>query len=165
MCKILYDFIKENKIKNMITEQKNKSFYLTNIVHFYLTTGFIGLIKYEINKHKNNKNEDNDIKKICEIVFNDLKYKIAKYIGVFDLLYKYHVSQIKNVAFDEIKGFNVLLQMLEYGSTNDKIKKIIDYGVPYEIINYLENNKNNVNQFDDYEKEIFKKVKEIFDKE
>lgn len=108
------------------------------------------------------------MRETSELIYNTFKYQLVKYLGVFNLMYKYYISKIENKSFEESPGLDLLLTKLEYNAFSEKAKIASDYGVPNKIINYydaLENSQEDArkvqNSFDSYERAIFEKVKKI----
>lgn len=167
ILKAILPIVKNPNVKFLI-EQKDRSgvnSILTNLVHFYLTGGFIGSMRFRIDQ---GGSVDDAIKNTAEFIYNTLKYQVVKYLGVFNIMYKFHVTQETGVAFNEAIGIDRLLTKLEYNALSDKGRIASDYGVPSIIVEYYENSQNAANikaQFDSYEKVIFDKIDKIIAKE
>ena len=134
---------------------------LTHLVHYYLTGGFSGSIRYKLNQ---GKSVDNAIKETSEFVYNILKYQVVKYLGVFNVMYKLSQTKRTNQPFEEISGIDRLLTKLEYNALTPYGRMASDYGVPASIVDYYESSDNGEGikaQFDTYEKSIFDRVKKI----
>ncbi len=134
---------------------------LTHLLYFYLKDGFIGSVKFKIKKQ--NKKTDEAIRESSRFVFNTLKYQLVKYLGVFNLMYKFIESQRLNKDIDDITGIDKLLIKLEYNSTSEKGKLASDYGVPNKIIEYYDNKEDREIKasFDDYEMKKFEQIENI----
>ncbi|MCB4758074.1 MAG: DEAD/DEAH box helicase family protein [Sulfurovum sp.] len=148
----------EREIKN----QYKKSSLLTNLLYFYFKDGFMGSVKYKIEKQ--NKSTDDAMKESAQFTFNTLKYQLVKYLGVFNIMYKFLESQKKEIPFDDIHGIERLLMKLEYNAISEKGRLASDYGVPNKIIEYYDNEENRDTirkQFDAYEEEKFKNIEAI----
>ena len=78
---------------------------------------------------------------------------MVKYLGTFDIIYRYISSKEKGCGIDSVIGLNFLLQKLEYNATNDFAKIVSDYGVPYNVIAKYENSGIQVD-LDEYERYI-----------
>ena len=161
ICNILSSFVKEERLQAMMTQKiANGHVLLTPKVYFYLKDGFLGVIENEKNYYR--RSVDSAIREASKMVFNIFRYQLSKYLGVFDLLYRYCVSVEQGVDIDQVLGVNILVQLLEYGSVIEKAKKVNDYGVPYSIVRYYETEDPRIiNTFDAYESSIFKKIKDI----
>ncbi|MCT1526937.1 hypothetical protein [Sphingobacterium hotanense] len=112
---------------------------------------------------------DSAMRETAELIYNTFKYQLVKYLGVFNLMYKYYISKIENKPLDETSGIDILLIKLEYNAFSEEAKIASDYGVPNKIVAYYdaktpEQARNIRNSFDSYEKNIFEKVKNIIEK-
>ena len=134
---------------------------LTICLNHYLKDGFSGLFKYKAEK---TGNIDQSMRDTSEFVYNILKYQLVKYLGAFNLLYKYLISLEIDAPIDDIDGFDKLLSKLEYNAYSSKAKIVSDYGCTNNVISYFEDNlsdteRNNIkNKFDPYEKKQFDKI-------
>ena len=145
----------------MMTQQiANGHCLLTPKVYFYLKDGFLGVIENEKTYYR--KSIDSAIRDASKMVFNTFRYQLSKYLGVFDLLYRYYIATEQNIDIDQVLGLNILIQLLEYGSVIEKAKKANDYGVPYSIVRYYETEDSRVvGTFDAYEAKVFERIKDI----
>ena len=97
-------------------------------------------------------------------VYNTLKYQLVKYLGAFNLLYKYIISVQTEADMEDVRGFDRLLSKLEYNAISVRAKMVSDYGTPNKIVTYFEEEtsdekKNKLkNTFDPYEQKLFKKL-------
>jgi len=163
---IVKPIVKNEKLKFLIdykveNNDKNSSL-LTNLLYFYLQNGFIGSVKFKIEKQ--NIQTDKAIRESSRFVFNTLKYQLVKYLGVFNLMYKFIESQRQNKNIDEIIGIDKLLVKLEYNAISEKGKLASDYGMPSKIIEYYDNEDKQQeikSSFDNYELEQFTKIESI----
>lgn len=139
----------------------------------YLESGFNGSVKYIIeNKTKTMKNGkrnytvDEAVRESSEFIFSTLKYQLVKYLGVFNLMYKFFLASQHNVTMDEVSGIDRLLLKLEYNATSDKGRLASDYGVPSKIIEYYEEGGTDggVDRFDAFELEKFHQMESILNK-
>lgn len=163
---ILCPFVKDEKMKFLMSYKGNNNTLthcvLCYLLKHYLSEGFAGLIKYKIEtKHEN---IDQAVSETSNFVYTQLKYQLVKYLGVFNLLYKYHLSLLKKVSFDDILGFDRLLSKLEYNAFSPQAKIASDYGATSNIIDYYEQSSNQFSQtlikqhFDTYEQKLFEKI-------
>lgn len=53
-----------------------------------------------------------------------------KYLGLFDVFFRYQVSKSENINMEEVAGLGLLLQKLEYNALSPNARKVSDYGVP-----------------------------------
>ena len=143
-------------------EQEWSHSLLTIYLDHYLTEGFLGLFKYK--KIQKKKGPDKAMRETADFVYNTLKYQLVKYLGAFNLLYKYIISVQTEVDMEDVLGFDRLLSKLEYNAISVRAKKVSDYGTPNKIVTYFEEEtsdekKNNLkNTFDPYEQKLFKKL-------
>ena len=155
----------ENLKKIMEIEVENQygiSSLLTNLLYFYLKDGFMGSVKYKIDKQ--DKSTDIAMRESAQFTFNTLKYQLVKYLGVFNIMYKFLESQKRGVNFDDIHGIERLLIKLEYNAISEKGRLASDYGVPSKIIEYYDNEEHRQairNQFDIYEEKKFQMIEQI----
>lgn len=163
---VIEPIVKNQKLKFLINYKPGDGRYsvLTHLVHFYLAGGFMGSLIYKL---KEGKKIDAAIRETAEFVYNTLKYQLVKYLGVFNIMYKFHLSEQKSKAFTEITGIDKLLVKLEYNALSQEGRVASDYGVPSNIVEYYENpetSKSIKAKFDNYEKEIFDRIDPIINK-
>ncbi len=163
--KVIEPIVKNPKVKFLIEYKGETGQYsaLTNLVHFYLTGGFIGSMRFKIGQ---GKSIDEAIKETAEFIYNTLKYQVVKYLGVFNIMYKFILSQEGSKGLEEITGIDRLLVKMEYNALTENGRIASDYGVPANIVDYYEDN-NSVKikgNFDNYEKEIFSRIEQIINK-
>ena len=115
-----------------------------------------------------NNTYDVAIRHSADFVYNILKYHVVKYLGVFDLMYKYINAQASNCNMDDIPGIDRLLSKLEYNAFSEKGRIASDYGVSKNLLDYYECIETNEiranelkNSFDEYEKNLYNKVEGI----
>ncbi len=161
ICNIVSEFVKEEELKLLMTQNTSKGHILLSAkVFYYLKDGFLGVIENEKSYYK--KSVDSAIRNASKMVFNTFRYQLTKYLGVFDLLYRYSIATELGVDIDQVLGINILVQLLEYGSVIEKAKKVSDYGVPYSIVRYYETEDAGIiKTFDAYEKKVFERIKDI----
>jgi late competence protein required for DNA uptake (superfamily II DNA/RNA helicase) len=164
---IIEPFVLNQKTKFLIEYKGVNREYsaLTHLVHYYLTEGFAGSIRYKLYL---GKSVDDAISETSEFVYNILKYQVVKYLGVFNIMYKLSQFKKTNQPFEEDSGLDRLLTKLEYNALTENGRIASDFGVPSSIVDYYESTDNSENiksQFDDYERVIFEKVEKIIKKE
>ena len=164
---LIEPFVKNNKLKfqieyKIITKKKSEYSLLIFLLQSYLDNGFMGMVKYQIE----NRGEriDNAMRKVAETVYNTFKYQLVKYLGGFDVIYRFIKSKEKNCSIDQVKSIGYLLQKLEYNATTEKAKKVSDFGAPYNIIRKYEN-PDLIVEYDAYEKYVDSQVKRLLSKE
>ena len=165
--KILKPIIKNGNVLGMINHKTPNGYSILIVkLHSYITGGFNSLVKYEID----NKEQSYDlaIRHSADFVYNILKYHVVKYLGVFDIIYKYINSTTNNCSIEEISGIDRLLSKLEYNAFSDKGRLASDYGVSKNLLDYyeiLEKNSKKAdevkNKFDNYELKLYEKVENI----
>lgn len=152
-----------------VNRRKRYSF-LTYMLSAYLENGFMGSIEYNLTRTiklthgSRNFTTDEAIRETAKFVFSTLKYQLVKYLGVFNIMYKFIESENTKLPFDEVQGIEKLLMKLEYNAISEKGRLASDYGVPSKIIAYYDNEEQRdkiKKQFDLYEKEKFKKIEKI----
>ena len=161
---IVENIVSNDKLLFLISNKPDgKTSTLTHLTYFYLRDGFMGSVNFKLQQKKT---IDKAISETADLVYNILKFQIVKYLGVFNLMYKYIESLKTKKDIDAIPGLEPLLSILEYNARTEKGKIASDYGVPSSIIKYFENNErsNLLSSFDMYELGIFNKVKKIIDR-
>lgn len=130
----------------------------------YIKDGFLGSVKYRLKNRR--ENIDDAIRKSADLIFNQFKYQLVKYLGVFNIMYKYHQSILNSSSIDDEIGIDKLLIKLEYNALTEKGRLASDYGSPQKIIEYYEQEENdNIKEsFDDFEHEKFKQISKILNR-
>lgn len=166
----LSPFIKNNNLNYLINNKgkncTNPHSTLAYLINAYLNDGFNGLIKYK--KDRKQKSTDTAIRETADFVYNVLKYHVVKYLGLFNIIYKYHISQLHELEIEDITGLDKLIAKLEYNAFSKQARAASDYGATNNIIEFFEENsddkKNKImKNFDSYETKLFKKIKNIMD--
>lgn len=170
IIKLLLPIVKNQDLKNLIGIKKyskldNREYsILTFFLYFYLRDGFKGLVDFKINKQKNPVDEA--IRESSRFVYNTLKYQLVKYLGVFNILYKYIRSKKENKK--DVAGIDKLLSKLEHNAFTKVGKLASDYGVPYKIVEYYDSLDINPieagkirDKFDSYEQFTFSNFEKI----
>ncbi|WP_316839279.1 helicase-related protein [Pedobacter gandavensis] len=151
----------------------------------YIYNGFTGVYDYNyayeeklilkslpqlraLNAEEKRKAVNNAMRKSSSLIYNTYKYQLVKYLGLFNLMYKFWDSKQKGLNFEEVSGIDKLLIKLEYNAFSDEARVASDYGVPQKIIDYYDSTNSNdkkavLDTFDKYEKEIYQKVKKIIE--
>jgi hypothetical protein len=174
---LIFDIIENENLKALI-ENKFKDNYTPNSysilfasLNSYLNNGFQGVYQYILTSERKtgNKNAVNTaMRKTSTLIFNTYKYQLVKYLGVFNLMYKFWDSQKRQMNFIDVPGIDKLLVKLEYNAFSEAARIASDYGVPQKIIDYYDSNtvaeSNKIlNSFDGYENEIYQKIKKIIE--
>lgn len=186
---IIISIVENEKLKYLIETKSKKNpscsilFYSLNN---YLRSGFNGIYEYNLKNETNlaiknakEKNKEIDekakekivntaMRKTSRLIYNIFKYQLVKYLGVFNLMYKFYISQHEKLEFEEVSGIDILLTKLEYNAFSDKAKIASDYGVPQNIVNFYDAKTKDEaikikNNLDPYEKIIFEKISTLID--
>ena len=163
---LLLPVIKNRNLKNMIDNKGIHPYsYLVYKINSYLSNGLHGLIEYSYRK---TGKYDSAVSDSTNFVFNILKYHVVKYLGIFNLMFKYFVAKQNNKKIDEVIGIDRLLTKLEHNAISNIGIRVNDYGVPEKIVKYFETKESNISRakairksFDDYEQDIFENVIKI----
>lgn len=169
ILQIIKPAVKEPKLKLLIDKKaKNNTSYfsiLTCMLSNYLEKGFNGLFKYCI--EEKDYTIDKAVSETADFVYSTLKYSLVKYLGVFNLLFKYHLSIVQNKNMNDVIAFDKLLSKLEYNAFAPNARIASDYGATNKIISYYEDDNKNKEQkkqeFDDYEKTLFERIEKIIE--
>lgn len=121
------------------------------------------MIEYYTDRHTPPKKKDEAIRMVADFVYNVFKYHLVKYLGIFDVFFRYWVSIVENVDMDIIPGLGMLLQKLEYNALSPIARKASDYGVPFKLIDCYDSKvEYDKRKFDDYEKRVDEQVCRLF---
>lgn len=157
--------IEEKKATKNNTFSSTKHYPLTYLLNAYLNYGFKGLVSYQIEQ---NTSVDLAMRESSKFVYNTLKYQLVKYLGVFNILYKF--IRLKKENKDNVAGIDKLLSKLEHNAFTKIGKLASDYGVPYRIVEYYDTLEVNSSEaqiikekFDGYEKKAFLNFEKILD--
>lgn len=159
----IYPIVKSEKLKFLITEKDRNGQYsiLTHLLHFYLVGGFMSSVTF---KMEQGKTIDKSISETAEFVYNTLKYQVVKYLGVFNIMFRFIQAQENNKSFEDVTGIDKLLVKLEYNALTEYGRIASDYGVPSSVVEYYENKdkSNDIKaNFDNYELKIFDRIERI----
>lgn len=137
---------------------------LIPMLHNYLAKGFGGLVDYK--RSVGGKTIDEATRDTARFVYNTAKYQLVKYLGVFNVMYKFHRSTLEGVSFEKVSGIDRLLTKLEYNALTEIGKKVSDYGVPAKVLQYYESEQSLriKNNFDDFEVKAFNSVENIINR-
>lgn len=154
---VISPIVHEEKLKTLIdikTGQKQVYSLITVLLQSYLRDGFIGMIEYYTTKDTKPLSKDAAIRTVADYVYNVFKYHLVKYLGLFDVFYRYHVSLLQKSPIDDVAGLGLLLQKLEYNALNPTARRLSDFGVPFKLVNYYDGNATKTKDFDLYEKYV-----------
>ena len=153
------------------TTGKSNHSLIVYLLDSYLEKGFFAAVNFLMS----NKKEDINlaIRNVSKFVYNTLKYQLVKYLGVFNIMFKYIQADENLERIKESNGIDTLLSKLEYNALTNVGRQISDYGVPSNVLNYyeakelknFEEMERIKNAFDSYELKIFSKTEEFLKKE
>lgn len=162
---LIFPIVREEKLKRVISIRvgsQQRYSLITVLLASYLSGGFLSMVNYYTNRFDSPKTKDEAIKTVADFVYNIFKYHLVKYLGLFDIFYRYHVSKLENIDIDSVSGLGLLLQKLEYNALTPAGRKISDYGVPFKLIDFYDSKAYDKGQFDAYEKEVDKQINRLF---
>lgn len=109
------------------------------------------------------KTKDEAMRQVADFVYNVFKYHLVKYLGLFDVFFRYQVSKSENINMEDVAGLGLLLQKLEYNALSPNARKVSDYGVPFKLIDcYDSKTPYDKGQFDEYEQHIDQEISRLF---
>lgn len=162
---LIFPIVKNEDLKALYHKGVHPYYVLTYKMSNYMKKGFFGIVDYNLGK---SKSYDESITDAAKFTYNILRYQIVKYLGVFNLMYKYYQSQKKHIVIEKVHGLDKLLRKIEYNAVSDLGRRISDYGVPEKIVDFYETRETNKSKsrriksdFDDYENMIFERVNKI----
>lgn len=154
---IILPIVHEEKLKNLIEIKTGKTqtySLITVLLSSYLNGGFMSMVGYYTNRNTNAQTKDEAIRTVADYVYNVFKYHLVKYLGVFDMFYRYHISLKNNVDMENVSGLGLLLQKLEYNALSPTARKVSDFGVPFKLVGYYDTDGRAPKNFDRYEQYI-----------
>lgn len=132
------------------------------LLNSYLSDGFLGMVHYYVNRKENPKTKDEAIRQVADFVYNVFKYHLVKYLGLFDVFFRYYISKSENIDMEQVAGLGLLLQKLEYNALSPTARKVSDYGVPFKLIDCYDSvTSYDKRQFDDYEAHIDQEISRL----
>ncbi len=163
---LIYPIVQEKKLKNLINVrvgEEQRYSLVTVLLSSYLEGGFMSMVDYYTTRRKSPKTKDEAIRQVADFVYNVFKYHLVKYLGLFDVFFRYRISLLENVDMDSVPGLGLLLQKLEYNALSPTARKVSDYGVPFKLIDcYDSQTEYDKEQFDPYEKQVDEQVSRLF---
>lgn len=161
---IVLQIIHEEKLKNLITTRigrDQKYSLVTVLLSSYLQGGFLSMVEYYTNREENRKTKDEAVRTVADFVYNVFKYHLVKYLGLFDVFYRYYISKQRNIDINDVAGLGLLLQKLEYNALSPIARKVSDFGVPFKLIDCYDSETYDKRQFDAYEQHIDNSIKDL----
>lgn len=156
--------VREEKLKHLILTRVGKKKYslITVLLSSYLSGGFLKMVHYYVEREENPKTKDEAVRQVADSVYNVFKYHLVKYLGLFDILYRYYVSNTTGTNMEDVAGLGLLLQKLEYNALSPVARKVSDYGVPFKLIDCYDSQAQDKSGFDTYEKYIDEQISGLF---
>ena len=165
IIELIFPIVHEDKLKRLIsvrTGRQQRYSLITVLLSSYLEGGFISMVRFYTNRQDLPKTKDEAVRIVADFVYNVFKYHLVKYLGLFDILYRYHISKVKGIDIENVAGLGLLLQKLEYNALSPTARKVSDYGVPFKLVDCYDSkvpyDKDN---FDAYERHIDREVSEL----
>ncbi|SEK77362.1 Type III restriction enzyme, res subunit [Streptococcus equinus] len=160
VLEIIYPLVTVEKLKRLIEYKSSNPNYsvLTVQIANYLEKGFLGTVNFYYNEQK--KPKDQSVRNAADLIYTTFKYHLVKYLGTFDLLYRFYISKIYRKNFDDVVGIQLLLQKLEYNALTESARKLSDYGVPFSLVSYYDN-ETGEKTFDEYEQYIDNSIQKL----
>lgn len=162
---IVLPIVHEEKLKQLISMRVGQNQYslITVLLNSYLSGGFLSMVQYYVERKDNPKTKDEAMRKVADFVYNVFKYHLVKYLGLFDVFFRYQVSKSENINMEDVAGLGLLLQKLEYNALSPNARKVSDYGVPFKLIDcYDSKSPYDKGQFDAYEQHIDQEISRLF---
>lgn len=152
----------QGELLKLIEIQRDRYCLMTNLVSVFLKQGFVGSVNYYINS----MGVDEAVRYAAKFVFNTLRYQVVKYLGLFNVCYKYALAQERNVETREIVGIDSLLMRMEYNADTPYGRKASDAGAPFAVIDYFDKLYSHQNDagyelLDEYEKQNVRRIRNI----
>jgi hypothetical protein len=156
---------KEDKLIGLIDRKTNSGKYsiITVLLNAFLRDGYMGMVKYYV--EEKHKPKDEAIHIVSDCVYNVFKYHLVKYLGLFDVFYKYVMSLFTRRSMEDIAGVGILLQKLEYNALTPNARRLSDFGVPFNIVKYYDNDDSYQlpKRFDAYEQYIDGQIQSLLE--
>ena len=163
---LILPIVHEDKLRQLIsvrTGQRKRYSLVTVLLNSYLEGGFLSMVQYYTSRADSPKTKDEAVRTVADFVYNVFKYHLVKYLGLFDVLYRYHISKVKNIDMEDVAGLGMLLQKLEYNALSPTARKVSDYGVPFKLIDCYDSDSYDKGQFDAYESYVDQEVSRLLE--
>ena len=163
---MILPIVREDKLKQLITIRTGKQqqySLVTVLLSSYLSGGFLSMVEFYVKRSDSPKTKDEAMRQVADFVYNVFKYHLVKYLGLFDVFFRYQVSKSENINMEDVAGLGLLLQKLEYNALSPNARKVSDYGVPFKLIDcYDSKTPYDKGQFDEYEQHIDQEISRLF---
>ncbi len=167
---LLYPIIKNTSLITLIKYKDDNGYSsITRLLYAYLRNGMHGMIHYNIEKR--GKDADEAIRSTTRLVYQVFKYQIVKYLGAFNVMYKYYLLEKSNIEntknnFNRFSGIEGLLLKLEHNAFTPDGRIVSDYGVPSRIVDFFEETSEKKrltlkSKLDAYEYSVLSKVENL----
>ena len=97
--------VQEEKLKQLInlrTGAQQRYSMVTVLLSSYLEGGFMSMVNFYTTRRSQPKTKDEAIRTVADFVYNVFKYHLVKYLGLFDIFYRYRVSILEEVDMDSV---------------------------------------------------------------
>ena len=162
---LILPIVREDKLKQLITFRtgtQQQYSLVTVLLSSYLSGGFLSMVDFYIKRSGSPKTKDEAMRQVADFVYNVFRYHLVKYLGLFDVFFRYQVSKSENINMEDVAGLGLLLQKLEYNALSPNARKVSDYGVPFKLIDcYDSKTPYDKNQFDAYEQHIDQEISRL----
>ena len=81
------------------------------------------MVEFYVRRADSPKTKDEAMRQVADLVYNVFKYHLVKYLGLFDVFFRYQVSKSENVNMEDVAGLGLLLQKLEYNALSPNARK------------------------------------------
>lgn len=161
---ITLPIVREEKLKTLMeikTGQRQVHSLITVLLNSYLSDGFLGMVSYYTNRNNSPKTKDEAIRTVADYVYNIFKYHLVKYLGLFDIFFRYHISKLEKKDIDDVPGLGLLLQKLEYNALNPIARRLSDFGVPFSLVKFYDDGTIGTKNFDRYEQFVDQSIQSL----
>ena len=165
ICTLIRPIVHNADLAGVIDRKINDEVCLLALqVKFYLREGLNGCIAYRLTK----MSIDAAVQESTKLVFNTLKYQVVKYLGLFNLIYKWMQTETGEVEYEHAIGIDYLLAKFEFNADTPKGRIVSDLGAPQTVVNYFDrlelNQQRAAAQYatlDAYEKALTENIRKI----
>lgn len=181
-----------NSFKSKSDFEKQKildkyKYKLICILNCYEMSGFVGLLKYQIENSTRSlikEKMDEKYNTVFEQIRTTIEYDIPKYLSLFQSLFNY-ACKINNKVFGN-GDLDEVIKFYEIGASNDFSRLLIERGFPsesarhidvelrktrieflnnYKVIEYIDKHPEIISKLDNYEKKLYVRIIDLYRKE
>lgn len=181
-----------NSFKSKSDFEKQKildkyKYKLICILNCYEMSGFVGLLKYQIENSTRSlikEKMDEKYNTVFEQIRTTIEYDIPKYLSLFQSLFNY-ACKINNKVFGN-GDLDEVIKFYEIGASNDFSRLLIERGFPsesarhidvelrktrieflnnYNVIEYIDKHPEIISKLDNYEKKLYVRIIDLYRKE